>query len=180
MIIESSYETINSFIEFLYYNSVCVELYSNGFDYSNIFGNILLDLLANCNKIENVDYSKFIAYIMLSKFYPNKDIPIIPVISLPTTLKPKYLENLTTSLMHYRKCIKCITRNYYKPKYKLISNIYVSIETVNFEIHSYDYVIVENSLIASTCLNIIVEQEYKYRPQITLANSFAYYLCLLF
>ena len=177
MIIKCSYETINRIIEFLYCNSVCVDLYSYGFDYSNIFGDTLLDLLANYNKIENIDCSKFIVYIMLSKFCPIKDIPIVPVIAFPSTLKPNYLENLTTSLMYYRKCIKYITRVYYRPGYNLIYNV---LKTRNFEIHNYDYVIVENSLIASTFLNIIVEQEYKYRPKIALANSFAYYLGLLF
>jgi hypothetical protein len=44
-----------------------------GFGYSDNFEYTLLDLLANCNKIENVDYSKFIVYIMLSKFCLNMD-----------------------------------------------------------------------------------------------------------
>lgn len=166
MIIKSSYKTINKFIEFLYHNSGYIDLYSNGFDYVNNFGDILLDLLANCNKIENVDYSKFIVYIMLSKFCPNKYISLLPVIMFPNTLKPNYLENLTTSLMYYKKCIG-------------ISNI-MNMGTWNLEIRSYRYVIIENSLIAHICLNIIVKQEYKYRPQIALANSFAYYLGLLF
>ena len=163
MIIKSSYQTINRLIEFLYYNSDYVHLYFNGYDYCNSFGDILLDLLANCTKIENVDYSKFIVYIMLRKFCPSKDTPIIPVIIFPGTLKPNYLENLTTSLMYYKK------------------RITMDMETRNLEIDSYySYVIIENSLIASTCLNIIEKQEYKYRPQIAIANSFAYYLCLLF
>ena len=176
MIIKSSYEMLNRLIEFLYRNSYCVEVFSNGFDYSHIFVDNLLDLLANCNKIENIDYSKFIVYMILSKFWPVKDIPILPVIVFPITLKPNYLENLTTSLKYYKKCIRYITRDYYMPGYNRISSVYME----NLEIHSCDFVIVENSLIASTFLNIIIEQEYKYRPQKALANSFAYYLCLLF
>ena len=100
MIIKSSYKKINRLIEFLYYNSNCVHLYYNGYDYCDTFGDILLDLLANCNKIENVDYSKFIVYIMLRKFCSNKDIPMLPAIIFPGTLKPNYLQNLTTSLIY--------------------------------------------------------------------------------
>lgn len=166
MIIKSSYETINRLIEFLYYNSDYIDLYFNGFEYVNNFGDILLDLLANCNKIENIDYSKFIVYMMLSKFCPNKYISLLPVIMFSNRLKPNYLENLTTSLMYYKKCIG-------------ISNI-MNMGTWNLEIRSYLYVIIENSLIAHICLNIFVNQEYKYGPQKALANSFAYYLCLLF
>jgi hypothetical protein len=162
MIIKSTYETIKRLIEFMHHNSACVDVWSNGFDYINKFGDTLLDLLANCNKIENIDYSKFIVYIMLSKFCTNIYIPILPLIVLPDTLKPNYLQNLTTLLMYYKKCIT------------------MNMETRNLEIRSYHSVIVENSLIAITFLNIIVEQEYKYRPHLALANSYAYYLCLLF
>ena len=162
MIIKSSYETINRLIEFLYYNSGYVNLYFNSFDYNHNFGDILLDLLANCNKIKNVDYSKFIVYIMLSKFCPIKEAPMT-VIMFPNTLEPNHLRNLSTSFMYYKKCI-----------------IIMDMETENLEIRSCHYVTVENNLIASTCLNIIEEQEYEYSPQIAFVNSFAYYLCLLF
>lgn len=166
MIIKSSYKTINRIIEFLYYNSCYIELYSNSFDCASNFGDILLDLLANCNKIENVDYSKFIVYIMLSKFCPNTHISLLPVIMFPDTLKPNYLENLTATLMYYKKCIG-------------ISNI-MFMGKWNLEIRNYRYVIIENSLVAHICFNIIVKQEYKYSQQKVLANNFAYYLCLLF
>jgi len=164
MIIESSYEKIYKLIEFLYRNSAYVAAWFNGFDYGDIFGDDLLDLLANCNKIENVDYSKFIVYLMLSKFCPNTDIPILSLTAFPNTLKHNYLENLTTPFKYYKKYITV--------------DMYVKIN--NLEIHSCDYVIVENSLIASTFLNIIMKQEYEYRPQITFAINFVYYLCLLF
>jgi hypothetical protein len=162
MIIKSTYKTINRLIEFIYYNSTYVDVWFYGFGYSNNFGDILLDLLANCNKIENVDYSKFNVYIMLSKFCPNIDIPILPIIVFPNRLKTNYLQNLITSLMYYKK------------------RITMDMEIRNLEIHSYHSVIVKNNLIASTFLNIIIEQEYKYTPQVVLVNSFAYYLCLLF
>ena len=164
MIIKSSHETISRFMKFLYYNSAGIDAWFNGFESSNIFGDDLLDLLANCNKIENVDYSKFIVYLMLSKFCPNTDIPILSLTDFPNTLKHNYLENLTTPFKYYKKYITV--------------DMYVKIN--NLEIHSCDYVIVENSLIASTFLNIITKQEYEYRPQIAFAINFAYYLCLLF
>jgi len=162
MIIKSAYETINRLIKFIHYNSAYVDVWFNGFGYSNNFEDTLLDLLANCNKIENVDYSKFIVYIMLSKFCPNIDTPILPSIAFPNTLKTNYLQNLTILLMYYKK------------------RITIDMETSNLEIHSYHSVVVENNLIASTFLNLIAEQEYKYIPQVVFVNSFAHYLCLLF
>jgi hypothetical protein len=162
MIIKSAYETINRLIKFIHYNSAYVDVWFDGFGYSNNFEDTLLDLLANCNKIENVDYSKFIVYIMLSKFCPNIDIPILPSIAFPNTLKTNYLQNLTILLMYYKK------------------RITIDMETSDLEIHSYHSVVVENNLIASTFLNLIAEQEYKYIPQVVFVNSFAYYLCLLF
>lgn len=162
MIIKSAYETINRLIKFIYYNSTYVGVCFYGFGYSNNFEDTLLDLLANCNKIENVDYSKFIVYIMLSKFCPNIDIPILPSIAFPNTLKTNYVQNLTILLMYYKK------------------RITIDMETSNLENHSYHSVVVENNLIASTFLNLIVEQEYKYIPRVVFVNSFVYYLCLLF
>ena len=151
-------------MKFLYYNSAGIDAWFNGFECSNVFGDDLLDLLANCNKIENVDYSKFIVYLMLSKFCPNTDIPTTPLIIFPNTLKPNYLENLATTFMYYKKYI----------------TVYKAVKTRILEIRSCYSVIVENSLIASTFLNIIMKQEYKYRPQIAFAINFTYYLCLLF
>jgi hypothetical protein len=146
MIIKSAYETINRLIKFIHYNSAYVDVWFDGFGYSNNFEDNLLDLLANCNKIENVDYSKFIVYIMLSKFCPNIYIPILTSILFPNTLKNNYLQNLTILLMYYKK------------------RITIDMETSNLEIHSYHSVVVENNLIASTFLNLIAEQEYKYIP----------------
>jgi hypothetical protein len=94
---------------------------------------------------------------MLSKFCPNIDNPILPSVAFPSVLKTNYLQNLTIPLMYYKKRI-----------------------TIDLETHSYHSVIVENNLIASTFLNIIMEQDYKYIPQVVFVNSFAYYLCLLF
>jgi len=162
MIIKSTYETINRLIKFIHYNSAYVDVWFNGFGYSNNFEDTLLDLLANCNKIENVDYSKFIVYIMLSKFCQNIDIPILPFISFPNTLKTNYPQNLIILLMYYKK------------------RITIDIETSNLEIHNYHSVGIENNLIASTILNLIREQEYKYILRVVFVNSFAYYLCLLF
>jgi hypothetical protein len=162
MIIKSAYETINRLIEFIHYNSAYVDVWFGGFDYSDKIEYTLLDLLANCNKIENVDYSKFIVYIMLSKFCPNIDIPILPSIAFPNTLKTNYLQNLTILLMYYKK------------------RITIDMENSNLEIHSYHSVVVENNLIASTFLNLVAEQEYKYIPKVVFVNSFVYYLCLLF
>ena len=162
MIIKSAYDTINRLIKFIHYNSAYVDVWFDGFGYSDNFEDTLLDLLANCNKIENVDYSKFIVYIMLSKFCPNIYIPILPSISFPNTLKTNYLQNLTVLLMYYKK------------------RITVDTETSNLETHNYHSVVVENNLIASTFLNLIIEQEYKYIRQIVFVNSFVYYLCLLF
>jgi len=161
MIIKSTYETINRLIKFIHYNSAYVDVWFNGFGYSNNFEDTLLDLLANCNKIENVDYSKFIVYIMLSKFCQNIHIPILPFISFPNTLKTNYPQNLTILLMYYKK------------------RITIDIETSNLEIHNHS-VGIENNLIASTILNLIAEQEYKYILRVVFVNSFAYYLCLLF
>jgi hypothetical protein len=162
MIIKSAYETINRLIKFIHYNSAYVDVWFDGFGYSNNFEDTLLDLLASCNKIENVEFSKFIVYIMLSKFCPNIDIPILPSIAFPNTLKTNYLQNLTILLMYYKK------------------RITIDMETSNLEIHSYHSVVVENNLIASTFLNLIAEQECKYIPQVVFVNSFGYYLCLLF
>ncbi len=159
MIIKSAYETINRFIKFIHYNSAYVDIWFDGFGYSSNFEDTLLDLLANCNKIENVDYSKFIVYIMLSKFCQNIYIPILPCIAFPNTLKTNYLQNL---IMYYKK------------------RITIDMETSNLKIHSYQSIVVENNLIASTFLNLITEQKYKYIPQVVFVNSFAYYLCLLF
>jgi adenine-specific DNA methylase len=161
MIIKSAYETINRLIKFIHYSSAYVDVWYNGFGYSKNFEDTLLDLLANCNKIENIDYSKFIVYIMLSKFCPNIYIPILPHIAFPNTLKTNNVQNLTILLMYYKK------------------RFTIDMENSNLEIHSY-YVVVENNLIASTFLNLIAEQEYKYIPQVVFVNSFAYYLCLLF
>jgi hypothetical protein len=160
MIIKSAYETINRLIKFIHYNSAYVDVWFDGFGYSNNFEDTLLDLLANCNKIENVDYSKFIVYIMLSKFCPNIYVPILPFISFPNTLKTNYLQNLTIILMYYKK------------------RITIDMENSNLEIHSYHSVGVENNLIVSTFLNLIIEQ--KYIPRVVFVNSFVYYLCLLF
>jgi hypothetical protein len=159
MIIKSTYETINRLIKFIRYNSAYVDVWVYGFGYSDNFEDTLLDLLANCNKIEKVDYSKFIVYIMLSKFCPNIDIPILPSVVFPNTLK---LQNLIMPLMYYKK------------------RITMDMEIRNLEINSHHSVIVENNLIASTFLNIVIKQEYKYIPQVVLVNSLAYYLCLLF
>jgi len=161
MIIKSAYETINRLIKFIHYNSAYVDVWFTGFGYSKNFEYTLLDLLANCNKIENVDYSKFIVYIMLSKFCPNIDIPIFPSILFPNTLKTNYLQNLTILLLYYKK------------------RITIDMENSNLE-HIFHSVVVENNLIASTFLNLIVEQDYKYIPKVVFVNSFAYYLCLLF
>ncbi len=158
MIIKSVYETINRLIKYSGY----VDVWFDGFGYSNNFEDILLDLLVNCNKIEIVDYTKFIVYKMLSKFCPNMYNPILPSIAFPNTLKTNYLQNLIILLMYYKK------------------RITIDMETSNLEIHSYHSIAVENNLIASTFLNLIVEQEYKYIPQVVFVNSFAYYLCLLF
>lgn len=160
MIIKSAYETINRLIKFIHYNSAYVDVWFDGFGYSDNFEDTLLDLLANCNKIENVDYSKFIVYIMLSKFCPNIYIPMLPYISFPNTLKTNHLQNLIILLMYYKK------------------RITIDMETSNLEIHSYHSVVVENNLIANTFLNLIIEQEYK--SQVVFVNSFVYYLCLLF
>jgi hypothetical protein len=159
MIIKSTYETINRLIKFIRYNSAYVDVWVYGFGYSDNFEDTLLDLLANCNKIEKVDYSKFIVYIMLSKFCPNIDIPILPSVVFPNTLK---LQNLIMPLMYYKK------------------RITMDMEIRNLEINSHHSVIVENNLIASTFLNIVIKQEYRYIPQVVLVNSLAYYLCLLF
>ena len=78
MIIISSHETINKTIEFLCHNSGYVELYFGAFDY---IGDDLIDLLTNCDKIENVDYSKFIIYIMLNKFCPDSNSRLLPTSS---------------------------------------------------------------------------------------------------
>jgi hypothetical protein len=162
MIIKSAYETINRLIKFIHYNSAFVDVWFDGFGYSDNFEDTLLDLLANCNKIENVDYSKFIVYIMLSKFCPNMYIPMLPCITFPNTLKTNYLQNLIILLMYYKK------------------RITIDMENSNLEIHSNYSVVVENNLIASTFLNLTIEQDYKYIPQVVFVNSFAYYLCLLF
>jgi hypothetical protein len=162
MIIVSAYETIDRFIKFIHYNSAYVDVWSDGFGYSDNFEDTLLDLLANCNKIKNVDYSKFIVYIMLSKFCPNIYIPMLPYISFPDTLKTNHPQNLIIPLMYYKK------------------RITIDMETSNLEIHSYHSVVVENNLIANTFLNLVIEQEYKYIPQLVFVNSFVYYLCLLF
>jgi len=162
MIVVSAYETVNRFIKFIHYNSAYVDVWFDGFGYSDNFEDTLLDLLANCNKIKNVDYSKFIVYIMLSKFCPNIYIPMLPYISFPDTLKTNHLQNLIILLMYYKK------------------RITIDMETSNLEIHSYHSVVVENNLIANTFLNLIIEQEYKYIPQLVFVNSFVYYLCLLF
>ena len=164
MHIEPAHEKINRLLKFLYYNSAGIDIWSDGFDYSDIFGDNLLDLLVNCDKIEDIDYSKFIVYLMLSKFCPYTDIPILSLTDFPKTLKHNYLENLTTILEYYKKYI----------------TMDVSVIDGNLEIHSYENVIVENSLIANIFLNIIIAQEHKYRPQAASANNFAYYLCLLF
>ncbi len=157
MIIKSAYETINRLIKFIHYNSAYVDVWFDGFGYSDNFEDTLLDLLANCNKIENVDYSKFIVYIMLSKFCPNIYAPMLPYIAFPNTLKTNYLQNLTILLMYYKK------------------RITIDMKTSNLEIHSDHSVAVENNLIASTFFNLIAEQE-----QVVFVNSFVYYLCLLF
>ena len=147
MIIKSVYEPIHRLIKFIHYNSAYVDVWFDGFGYSNNFEDTLVDLLANYNKIENVDYSKFIVYIMLSKFCPNIHTLTLPPMAFPNILKTNYLKNLTKSLMFYKKRI---------------------------------VVDVENNLIASIFLNLIVEQEYKYISQVVFVNSFVYYLCLLF
>jgi hypothetical protein len=162
MITKSAYEPINRLIRFIQYNSAYVDIWFDGFGYSNNFEDTLLDLLANRNKIENVDYSKFIVYIMLSKFCPNICNPILPSIAFPNILKTNYLQNLTILLMYYKK------------------RITIDMETSDLEIHSNYSVVVENNLIASTFLNLTIEQDYKYIPQVVFVNSFAYYLCLLF
>jgi hypothetical protein len=162
MIIKSAYETINRLIKFIHYHSAYVDVWFDGFGYSNNFEDTLLDLLANCNKIENVDYSKSIVYIMLSKFCPNIYVPILPFIAFPNILKTNYLQNLITLLVYYKK------------------RITIDMENSNLEIHSYQSVVIENNLIATTFLNLIVEQDYKYIPKVVFVNSFAYYLCLLF
>ncbi len=162
MIIKSAYETINRLIKFIHYNSGYVDVWFDGFGYSNNFEDILLDLLVNCNKIEIVDYNKIIVYKMLSKFCPNMYNPILPCISFPNTLKTNYLQNLIILLMYYKK------------------RITIDIETSNLDIHSYHSIAVENNLIATTFLNLIIEQKYKYIPQVVFVNNFAYYLCLLF
>ena len=132
MIIKSAYETINRLIKFIHYNSayVYVDVWFDGFGYINNFEYTLLDLLANCNKIENIDYSKFIVYIMLSKFCPNIHVPILPFIAFRNKLKTNYLQNLITLLVYYKK------------------RITIDMETSNLEIHSYHSVGVENNLIA--------------------------------
>jgi len=99
MIIRSSHEKINELIEFLYHNS-CVDLYFGSFDYSK---DILLDLLANCDKIENVDYSKFIVYVMLSKFYPNPSLNLSPS-SLVITIQNVVLANLFMNVVLINSC----------------------------------------------------------------------------
>ncbi len=167
MIIKSAYETINRFIKFIHYNSAYVDVWFDGFGYSNNFEDTLLNLLANCDKIENVDYSKFIVYIMLSKFCQNIHVPILPFIAFPNTLKTNYLQNLTILLIYYKK------------------RITVDMENNNLENHSYHSVVVENNLIATTFLTLIAEHKYKYIPQIVFITthgmySFVYYLCLLF
>ncbi len=156
MIIKSVYETINRLIKYSGY----VEVWFDGFGYNNNFEDTLLDLVVNRNKIENVDYSKFIVYIMLSKFCPNIYNPILPFVSFPNTLKTNYLQNLIILLMYYKK------------------RITIDMETSNLEIHSYHSVAIENNLIATTFLNLIIEQ--KYIRQVFSVNNFVYYLCLLF
>jgi hypothetical protein len=162
MNIKSVHETINRLIKFIRYNSAYVDIWFDGFGYGDNFEDTLLDSLANCNNIENVDYSKFIVYIMLSKLCPNKYTPILPFIAFPNTLKTNHLQNLIILLMYYKK------------------RITIDLETSDLEIHSYHSVAVENNLIASTFLSLITEQEYKYIPKVVFVNSFAYYLCLLF
>jgi hypothetical protein len=161
MIIKSAYETINRLIKFIHYHSAYVDVWFDGFGYSNNFEDTLLDLLANCNKIENVDYSKSIVYIMLSKFCPNIYVPILPSIAFPNILKTNYLQNLIILLLYYKK------------------RITIDMENSNPE-HIFHSVVVENNLIATTFLNLIMEQDYKYIPKVVFVNSFAYYLCLLF
>jgi hypothetical protein len=162
MIIKSTYETINRLIKFIRYNSAYVDVWVYGFGYSDNFEDTLLDLLANCNKIEKVDYSKFIVYIMLSKFCPNIHDPILPSIMFPNTLKTNYIQNLIIPLIYYKK------------------HITMDMEIRNLEIDSYHSVTVKNNLIAIAFLNMVIEQKYEYRPQVVFVNSFAYYLCLLF
>jgi len=162
MFIKSAYGTINRLIKFIHYNSAYVDVWFDGFGYSDEFEDTLLDLLANCNKTENVDYSKFIVYIMLSKFCPNIYVPILPSIAFPSVLKTNYLQNLTILLMYHKK------------------RITIDMETSDLETHSYHSITVENNLIATTFLNLIAEQKHKYIPQVVFVNSFAYYLCLLF
>jgi len=162
MIIKSAYETINRLIKFIHYNSAYVDIWFDGFGYSNNFKDTLLDLLANRNKIENVDYSKFIVYMMLSKFCPNIYVPILPSIAFPSVLKTNYLQNLIILLMYHKK------------------RITIDMDTSDPETYSYHSIVVENNLIATTFLNLIVEQKHKYIPHVVFVNSFAYYLCLLF
>jgi hypothetical protein len=162
MIIKSAYEPINRLIRFIDYNSDSVDVWFYGFGYTDNFEYALLDLLANCNKIGNVDYSKFIVYIMLSKFCPSTDMLILPSISYPDSLETNYLQNLIIPLVYYKK------------------RVTIDMETSDLETYSNRSVVVENNLIANTFLNLILEQDYKYRPQVVFVNSFAYYLCLLF
>jgi len=160
MIIKSAYETINRLIKFIRYYSAYVDVWFNGFGYSDEIENTLLDLLANCDKTENIDYSKFIVYMMLGKFCPNIYVPILPSIAFPSVLETNYLQNLVILLMYHKK------------------RITIDMDTSDPETYSYHSITVENNLIATTFLNLIID--HKYIPRVVFVNSFAYYLCLLF
>jgi hypothetical protein len=163
MIIKSVYEPIHRLNRFIHYKSAYVEVWSDGFDYGYNFEDNLLDLLANCDEIEeNIDYSKFIVYIRLNKFCPNIHFSTLPFIAFPNILETNHLENLIAVLIYYKK------------------RIVIDMETDDLEIHRYRYVVAENNLIASIFVNLLAEHEYEYTPELVFANSFAYYLCLLF
>ncbi|MCC5994568.1 MAG: hypothetical protein LM587_03195 [Candidatus Aenigmarchaeota archaeon] len=162
MIIKPAYEPIHRLNRFMYRNSAYVEVWSDGFDYGYNFEDNLLDLLVNCNEIENIDGSKFIVYIRLSKFCPNIHFSTLPFIAFPNILETNHLENLTAVLMYYKK------------------RVTIDMETDDLESHSCSFIVVENNLLASIFVNLLAEYEYEDIPEVVFANSFAYYLCLLF
>ena len=106
MIIISSHETINKTIEFLYYNSGYVELYFGAFDY---IGDDLIDLLANCDKIEKVDHSKFIIYIVLNKFCPNSKSRLLPSSSSVISIQNVIVANLFVNAVLINSCDRDFT-----------------------------------------------------------------------
>jgi hypothetical protein len=162
MILKPVYEPIHRLNRFLHYKSAYVEVWSDGFDYGYNFEDNLLDLLVSCDEVENIDGSKFIVYIRLNKFCPITHFSTLPFIAFPNILETNYLENLRAVLIYYKK------------------GITVNMETDDLEVHRYRFIVAENNLLAGIFVNLLAEHEYAYISEEVFANSFAYYLCLLF